>query len=263
VRLIVVLATALASSTAIADPKADAHVARAVEHHEKGEWADALRELSAAYEIDPKPGLLYSIAQVHVKLDRCDDAIGFYERFLDSKPEAKAKRAAREAIAACKKRIAATPKPTPPPPAPEPTPAPSPEPTPTPAPSPSPVTTPIEPAPSPPPPPPVDKPSRFRAILGGGLVGAGVFAAAGSVVLFASSRGDLEDAESAINYGESEAIYERAGTKRTFAVIAGGAGAALIGTGIYLYLTRDRGSERLAIVPTTDGGALVTWSGSL
>jgi hypothetical protein len=203
-----------------------------------------------------------------VKLGQCGDAIAYYDRFLDSGPEAKAKAAAREAIAACKKRIASEPKPVAKPaPPPEPTPAPTPEPAPAPTPTPEPVpTATVEPV-VPEPPPPTDEPSTppawYRDILGGALVGGGVAAGIAGIVLFTSSRSDLDAAEAAVNYGESEDLFDRAGRKRTYAVIAGAAGLALIGVGVVRYTTRSRGSERsVAIVPTTDG-AIITWSGDL
>jgi hypothetical protein len=55
-----------------------------------------------AYALDPRPELLYAIAQVHVKLGECPQAITFYERFIASNPKPEHVARARQAIEVCK-----------------------------------------------------------------------------------------------------------------------------------------------------------------
>jgi len=134
-----------------------------------------------------------------------------------------------------------TPEPTPPPPEPTP-PPPTPEPTPTPTAG---GVTPL-----------------YKDPIGATLVGAGVVAGGGGVVLYRGARGDLDQAETATTYQESEDLVDRSHRKRTYAAIAGGGALVLIGAGVIHMVVRDRGTaERsLALAPAT-GGAVVTWGG--
>jgi tetratricopeptide (TPR) repeat protein len=243
-RTFLVLSLLLCASAA-ADPRSEAkaHVKKATEHHTAGRFQQALDELLAAYKVDPQRDLLYAIAQVYAKLENCDDAVIYYELFLDTGPEAKATAAAREAIAACKQKIAAKP-PEPPPPAPPNEPVAKPEP----------VVAPVQ----------VDAPRRwYLDKLGAGLVGTGVLGGVVAVIFYRGASSDIDAAATATNYGESERLVDSASGKRTFAVIAGGAGIALLGAGVVRYVM-VRGSakqeRRLSLVPT-DGGAAITWGG--
>ncbi len=91
-------------SRASADPASDAerHFKRARSFHKRGEYANALKELTAAYAAAPTPALLYGIAQTHVKLGQCAEANTFYQRFIDSKPSEEAVTRALAAMEACK-----------------------------------------------------------------------------------------------------------------------------------------------------------------
>ncbi|MEJ7601455.1 MAG: hypothetical protein WKG01_26360 [Kofleriaceae bacterium] len=86
-----------------ADAKADARarIEAASAHHQAGRFKEALDELTIAYTLHPQPDLLYAIAQVHVKLGNCTQAITFYERFLSTHPPDEPADAAREAIEIC------------------------------------------------------------------------------------------------------------------------------------------------------------------
>lgn len=115
--------------TAAAGPKEDAsqHVANATAAHQQGQFDVALKELEAAYALDPKPELLFAIGQIQVKLGKCDVAITFYERFVATNPPAAEMAATNEAIASCKAQLAAAPPQPPPQPVPlEPEPGPPP-----------------------------------------------------------------------------------------------------------------------------------------
>jgi len=244
----------LATVTVIAlAPRAHAddakpHIERATELHKEGKYAEALDELRLAYRLDPQPNLLYAIAQLHVKLGKCPEAISYYEQFLATQPDTGPASAARQAIEVCKSTPpppVVTPEPTPTPPPPDPTP-PAPEPTPTPP------TGPAAQGVTP----------LYKDPIGAALVGAGVVAGVVSVVFYRGARGDLDDAEAAATYQESQDLVDSGHGKRTIAAIAGGGALVLIGAGVIHMVVRDRGTaERsLAISPAT-GGALVTWGG--
>lgn len=252
---------ALGAGIAFGDPKADAkvHLDKAAAFHAQGKFVDALFELDAAYVLTPDPGLLYAMAQVQVKLERCAEAIPNYERFLASKPADKAEKAAREAIAACKATIAKPePRPEPKPDAPPPIPAPKREPT-------APARPQVAEAPLPPIAPPPEKPARGRSWyadpLGGALVGVGVAGGFVGVLLYRKASSDIDAAERAANYGGSEDLVDRAASRRRIATIAGVAGGALVIGGVIRYvMVGGREQRQVAIVPTA-GGAAVTFGG--
>src|SRR5262247_1410759 len=99
---------------------ADAKIASAKDHYAKGEIGAALADLAEAYHLDPRPELLYAMAQTEGELGDCAGAIAHYKRFLDTNPSAKAREAAEKAKAACEQKLGisseATTPTTPPPP---------------------------------------------------------------------------------------------------------------------------------------------------
>lgn len=224
-----------------AGDKAQPHIAKAMQAHKAGNFAEALAELQLAYKLDPKPELLFAIGQVNVKLERCDDAVTYYEKYLATKPTARAAADTREAIATCKaQQLAAQ-------------------------------------LPPPPLPPPSDSPylpGREKAAVthtrapwykdkvGDALVVGGVAASVIGLVLYAGARGELDDAESAPDLPHYEDLVDSAHSKRTWSIVLVGSGVALIGVGVAHYMLHDRHTETrgIGMVPTTSGG-LVTWSG--
>jgi tetratricopeptide (TPR) repeat protein len=103
---LVLVATLLFASHAHAVPRntVKAHIDKAMKAHKEGKFDVALDELKAAYSLDPKPDLLFAIAQVYVKLDKCDDAVSYYEKFLATTKDPQAKQVVTQAIDACKSK---------------------------------------------------------------------------------------------------------------------------------------------------------------
>ena len=112
--------SALVSRTVEATPRntAKMHVDKAMKAHKAGKFDVALQELQAAYALDPKPDLLFAIGQVLVKLDRCTEAITYYEKFEAQSKDPRAKQVVTQAIDACKEILAKSAPPPPPPPPP-------------------------------------------------------------------------------------------------------------------------------------------------
>jgi tetratricopeptide (TPR) repeat protein len=225
-------------AVAVAGPKekaeAQKHIEKATAAHQGGKYDVALSELQAAYSLDPQPDLLYAIGQVHVKLGKCEDAIGSYEKFLATNPPAEPAAAAREAIETCQKQA--------PPPPPEPEPAPPPEPV----------------APPPPPPEPEHK-AFYTDAIGSALVGAGVVSLVVGVVMYSSAVSTLDDAEAAPTYDQHQELVDDAHLKRNISVGFGVVGLAAVGLGVWHY-TKYRSEQSVTIAPTTSGG-MVTWMG--
>jgi tetratricopeptide (TPR) repeat protein len=215
--------------------EAKALVAKAMKAHEKGDFATALTNLQAAYEKDPQPELLYAIAQVHVKLMQCKEAISFYEQFLATNPSEAAAKDTREAIDVCKAQLPPEPPPPPPP----------------------------EPAQPPPPPPPPPSLPWYRDAIGAGLVGSGLIAAGAGVFVYISARKDLDDAEDATDHAVYTDLVDGARSKRVLSVVLIGGGAALIGYGVTRIVMRKptENEPAIAITPTS-GGGIVTWGGA-
>src|SRR6185503_10681618 len=74
--------------------------------HKAGKCDVALTELQAAYAIDPQPKLMYAIAQVYAKLDKCEEAIEHYEKFNAATKDKSKQAVVQQAIDACKQKLA-------------------------------------------------------------------------------------------------------------------------------------------------------------
>ncbi|MGN6104722.1 MAG: tetratricopeptide repeat protein [Kofleriaceae bacterium] len=237
---IVVLGLAAAPLTAAADARSDARarIDHATTLHAEGKFAEALQELSIAYTLDPRPELLYGIAQLHFQLGDCDQATTFYERFLSTRPGETAAAAAREAITGCKLRSAEPARGTLEGDAP-------------------PIGQPLPPGPSP---AAAERPRWYMDKAGLSLIGGGVVLGIAGLWTYDSALGDLDEAEAAKSYGEHADLVDSAHGKRVYAVIFGGVAVAATGVGVYRLIRRRAESRALAIVPTGDGG-MVTWLG--
>jgi tetratricopeptide (TPR) repeat protein len=72
------------------DPKAAelaAHLARATELSATKHDREAAVELEAAYTIDPRPEFLMQIGDAYGRVADCDKARGYYERYLQARPD--------------------------------------------------------------------------------------------------------------------------------------------------------------------------------
>ncbi|NVB80513.1 MAG: hypothetical protein HOV81_19120 [Kofleriaceae bacterium] len=214
-------------------PQAEAkeHVAKATEAHGKGDFITALGELETAYSLDPQPDYLYAIGQVQAKLDRCPDAIASYEKLLASNPGDDYVGPANEAIAACKAKL------------------PPPEPT-----------EPVAPVAPPPPPPAHEAKPFYKDILGDALVAVGVGSGVAGIVMYVGARGTIDDAKTAPTYAEQQRLVDDAHRRRTYSIALGAAGAAVVGVGIWRWLSVSSEST-VVVTPTSTGGA-VTWMGT-
>lgn len=297
----ILFVVAAATTAAHAKPKpkdsVKVHMDNAAKAHKAGKFEVALAELQAAYALDPQPKLLYAIAQVYAKLDNCEEAIAHYEKFNAATKDKSKQGVVKQAIDACKQKLAEKPDSAKPdkgdsvfrskkPPADElPTADAKPEPanvesSPPPPPETKPVEEPkpVEPAreikafdepPAPPAPAPVTVTTTttrtpwYRDPIGDALVITGVGATIGSFFAYRSAQSELDEAErpggTLAEYDEHRSNAER---KQLYTIVLAGGGIALVTAGVLRYTLRgDRSESRsVAIVPTGDGG-LITWSG--
>ena len=87
------LALTLGPTVAHADPadetKAKALFQSGMKTYDVGDFEGALKLYSDAYQLAPRPGFLFNIAQCHRQLNNFERAAFFYQRFIDnSKPRA-------------------------------------------------------------------------------------------------------------------------------------------------------------------------------
>lgn len=88
---------------------ADAKIASAKQHYAKAEMGAALADLAEAYHLDPRPDLLYAMAQIEVELGDCAGAVAHYKQYLATNPSQKAKDAATKSKEACEAKLGVTP----------------------------------------------------------------------------------------------------------------------------------------------------------
>src|SRR4051812_35887664 len=94
-------AVAALPRTGHAEPTADQHRAAGCAHVERSEWDDAIREYTAAYQLDHDPVSLYAIGRVESQRGDCQRAIDAFRRFLDSEPPRRARASAQAELDKC------------------------------------------------------------------------------------------------------------------------------------------------------------------
>ena len=221
-----------------AHAQAQRHFAKAQKLFKVKKYEDALKEIHDADDLDPQPAYLFAIAQVHVKLNHCADAITYFERYLATHPGNTAALVSQTAIDTCKAKL-----PPPPPP----------------------------PKPEPPPPPPLapkEEPSAPKADrtvdhwysnkLNDTLLATGVVSGVAGLLLYRAALGDLDVANQSTNVADHALHVQHAETMRTYALIAGGAGAALVSLGMWRVTHR----HEIHAEPVA-GGAVVSVTGKL
>ncbi len=247
------------------------HMDRAAKAHKQGNYELALTELQAAYAIDAQPKLLYAIAQVYAKLDNCAAAIDHYEQFLAAVKDRSKQAVARQAIDACKQRLAEKPDVPEPAPAAVEAPPSEPEPPPVPPPDEAPPPSSIDAPPARAVPPEEPAPAIvtrtthspwYRDVVGDVLVLGGVAATVGSIVMYRGAQSDLDSAEAATSLDSYTELRDGAERKQLYTFVLAGTGVALVTAGMLRYALRDsrRETRGVASVPTGSGG-LITWSG--
>ncbi len=223
---------------------ADAKIASAKAHFAKAEMGAALADLAEAYHLDPRPDLLYAMAQIEIELGDCGGAIAHYKAYLATNPSQKARDAAEKSKAACEVKLGITPDTT---------------------------TTTTEPKaippthveairPVPPPEPATTTVRRpfYKDGLGDGLAAGAIVVGAAGGFLYLKARGDIDDSETAATLQAHDDLVSKAHDLRLYAVIAGSVGGALAIGAIVRWTTHGGGTEtrervEVAVGPSPDG----------
>jgi tetratricopeptide (TPR) repeat protein len=247
---LIALAGSAHADDATLDPAAKTHLDKGLELYGQKKFSEAIAEFEQGYAIDPKPAILYALAQAERLDGRCSKAIEHYQAFLDKRPEPEREAAARANMARCKDLLAAKAPPETPPAEPAPTPAPAPAPTPAPV------------APAPPPTAdraPAETSPWYSDTFGDVLTGAGVVAlGVGGYFFFVSKHNESVaqsegDAPSGATYQQHLDRVDRAERQRTIAVVSGSVGLGLITAGVLRYVLRS---------PEPEKGQVGAWLGA-
>jgi tetratricopeptide (TPR) repeat protein len=240
------------------------HYERATRAYDVGKYQEAIEEYQKAYEIGGDPPMLYNIAQAYRLNDQPGEAIRFYRRYLQRKPDARNREDVERKVADLEKvvderkkaaALATPPVVTAPPPTTTPA-------TPPPATSNPPVV--VAPPVTPPPGQEPQPESRARKIIAWTLMGVGVVAGGGAAyeAQVAKDKSDKVTAQSRSNppIAFDPAVEQNGKTANVLAIVLGGVGAAAIITGVVLLITG--GSSASPEAATTTARATVTpWVG--
>jgi len=214
-----------------ADVKAEARTLyeQATAHYDRGEYDAAIGEFKQAYELTHEPGLLFNLAQTYRLKKDAHEALHFYQRYLELKPDATNRADAEAQMAKMKEAIAAEQPQKPPPVA---------------APPPAVVASPVA---APPPAPPQSRASRFVHSRRGQIaialyaVGAAALISAagtGGAALSIRSRYDAGCASGACDAGLYS--YGRGHAIATDVLIGVGVASALAATLVAVIRPRER-----------------------
>jgi len=83
--MVVMLAAAAHADRA----SSQAHYKQGMAAYALEDWDGAIKEFQAGFRDDPTPPFLFNIAQAHRQAKRLDDAIRYYQRYLDLSPDAR------------------------------------------------------------------------------------------------------------------------------------------------------------------------------
>jgi hypothetical protein len=100
----------------------------------------------------------------------------------------------------------------------------------------------------------------YRDPVGVSLVGGGVVLGVAASVTYVLARNDLDEAETAPTYAGYLELADRGNDRRLMGGVLAGAGVAATAAGVYRLWRHSRAPD-VALVPTRDGG-VVSWAGS-
>ncbi|HEX6836516.1 MAG TPA: tetratricopeptide repeat protein, partial [Polyangia bacterium] len=102
----------IAAAQQALDPDEEAarrHFARGLTHYDAGDYQAALAEFDAVRRFRDSPALDYNVARCYDRLERYQEAVAAYERYVTQKPDASDAAQIRERIATLRSRLAPPP----------------------------------------------------------------------------------------------------------------------------------------------------------
>ena len=104
--LIMAAALFLAGFNALADARQ--HFLAGQDYYSQGRYEKAVEEFEEAYRLDPRPLLLYNIAQAHEKMGHLVKAVDYLKRYLEADPDTDERTTLLNKVANLEARIAKT-----------------------------------------------------------------------------------------------------------------------------------------------------------
>ena len=215
---------------------------KAIDAYKAGKYDEAATLLEAAYKVEPKPEILFALAQAERLGGKCDKAIVHYKQLLTQTTELATAKAVQNNLALC-------PGGEPPPPKTEPKVDPKSDDKSTPEPR-------------------IDVVQKTVYVqktdpLAVGLLAGGALSGGFAVGMLLRSSSTRDDANSARTLDDANELHDRADRDRLIAIVAGGVGAVAIGFAVFRLATgKKQASSEVAVTPTSGGGTFVfskTW----
>ena len=227
--------TALARDAA-ADPTARGLFKQGIEEYKAQKYDAAAATLKQSYELDPKPDVLFALAQAERLGGRCPEAVAHYKKLLETIGDLPTAKVIQNSLALCQQPEAEKPKPA-------------------------------EPAsrPAPPPPPrPITKTVvrevRHTDVLATMLATGGMLGLGAGGGLFLASRTSQDAADHARTLDDHERFTRQMGTERMAAFVAGGTGAVMIGVAVVRWARGGEAKSTEVTVAPTAGGTMMVVS---
>jgi tetratricopeptide (TPR) repeat protein len=228
--------TALARDAA-ADPTARGLFKQGIEDYKAQKYEAAAAALKQSYALDPKPDVLFALAQAERLGGHCPDAVTHYKKLLESISDLPTAKVVQNSLALCPQPEAEKPRPAEPPSRPE------------------------------PPPPPrtitktVVREVRHTDVVATTLAAGGMLGLGAGGGLFLASRNSQDAADHARTLDDHERFTNRTATERMASFIAGGTGAVMIGVAVVRWARGgEASSTEVTVAPTANGTMMVVSS---
>lgn len=209
---------------------------QAIEAYKAGRYDEAADLLDKAYKLEPKPEILFALAQAERLGGHCDKAIVHYKQLLAQTTEIATAKAVQNNLVLC---------PGTEPPKPEPK---------------------AEPKPEPKQEPRIDVvPGNTKTVvvresdpLAVGLFAGGALSGGFAIGMLLRSSSTRDDAATARTLDDANKLHDRAGRDRLIAIVAGGVGAVAIGFAVFRLASGGKQeTTEVAVTPTSGGSMLV------
>lgn len=234
-KLLAGAAVALACLTTTAHAESAADLAKkGIEAFKAAKYDEAVKDLKQSYDLEPKPEVLYALAQAERLSGDCTSAAAHYHKVIDQMPDLNVSKLVQQNLSLCEKD---QPKPAEPPPAPAPAPVPAPEPK---------IVTKT-----------VVREVSHTDKLALGMLAGGTLAVGAAIGLHLAASANDDASTKAFTRDDYNAFRDKASSERTAMYVAGVAGVAMLGVAVWRYTRHDdTKSSEVALVPTETGGAL-------
>jgi tetratricopeptide (TPR) repeat protein len=227
------------AGSAAADTAADL-LKQGVEQYKAGKYADAVITIGKAYELDPKPETLFTLAQAERLAGDCKTAVVHYRQVIERIGDFNVAKLVQQNLELCEPaKNFIEPKPVEP--------------------------KPVEPKPVEPKPVEPTKPATttvVREVIRIDKVAVSLYTAGGLALglaggFYFAGRDNRDAAERAGSLADHDDLADRAKSQFTIAGVSAGVGLAAIAGGVVWTMTRKTAATEIAVTPTKGGSMFV------